>query len=205
MVDKKIVGYLLYKLQSNDLLDKVNLVIISDHGHAATAPDREIYLDNFLNEDSYWVSEGGPVSHIWPAKHSLGEEIYTNLTKACKKHPCMKVYKKGDLPEDFHLKKSPRVSPVVVVMDPGWYVYRCPWKRDYFSYGSHGYTNKDPSMWATFLARGPAFREGVVIKPLRNIDLYPVMCELLGIKPRPNNGTLDSSLKDALKEPFTFS
>lgn len=48
-------------------------------------------------------------------------------------------------------------------------------------------------------ARGPAFREGVVVNPFNTVDLYPLMSKLLGINPRPNNGSIEN-VKDVLRE-----
>jgi hypothetical protein len=39
-----------------------------------------------------------------------------------------------------------------------------------------------------FLARGPAFAEGVVLPPFDNVDLYPLLARLVGIRPAPNDG-----------------
>ena len=41
-------------------------------------------------------------------------------------------------------------------------------------------------------ARGPAFREDVVVSPFNTVDLYPLMSKLLGINPRPNNGSIEN-------------
>ena len=57
--------------------------------------------------------------------------------------------------------------------------------------GGHGY---DPSeskeMQAIFYARGPAFKKGATIEPFESVNVYPLLAHLLGIKPRPNNGSL---------------
>jgi hypothetical protein len=47
-------------------------------------------------------------------------------------------------------------------------------------------------MGATFIARGPAFRHGVVIPPFENVEVYNLLCAVLGLKPAPNDG--DDSL-----------
>jgi hypothetical protein len=47
-------------------------------------------------------------------------------------------------------------------------------------------------MQAIFLARGPAFEKGVVVPPFQNIHVYALLAHLLGVKPAPNDGSLDS-------------
>ncbi len=42
-----------------------------------------------------------------------------------------------------------------------------------------------------FIAHGPAFKKNYTSEGFRNIDIYPLMCHILDIKPYPNNGSLD--------------
>ena len=45
-------------------------------------------------------------------------------------------------------------------------------------------------MHPVFLARGPAFRQNYVKHSMRSVDLYPLMCHILALRPLPNNGSL---------------
>ena len=47
------------------------------------------------------------------------------------------------------------------------------------------------SMKSIFLASGPNFKKNVRFGPIRNVDIYPLMCELMGIPPGPTNGSLE--------------
>lgn len=38
-------------------------------------------------------------------------------------------------------------------------------------------------------AHGPAFHKGYKQCTIDSVDIYPMMCHILGLKPRPNNGT----------------
>lgn len=40
------------------------------------------------------------------------------------------------------------------------------------------------------MARGPAFRISYQGDVFDNVDLYPLICKIIGLKPGPNNGTL---------------
>lgn len=68
--------------------------------------------------------------------------------------------------------------------------------------GNHGYDNHLPSMHPVFVARGPSFRTGYTKASMRSVDLYPLMCSVLGIRALPNNGSL-MSVRDLLVETFT--
>lgn len=50
------------------------------------------------------------------------------------------------------------------------------------------------------MAWGPDFRKEVTLEPFQNIELYNLMCHLLGVTPAPNNGT-EGSLYEALVDP----
>ena len=63
--------------------------------------------------------------------------------------------------------------------------------------GNHGYNNSLPSMHPVFLARGPAFRQDYVKPSMRSVDLYPLMCHILGLRPLANNGSL-ANVQDLL-------
>ena len=63
----------------------------------------------------------------------------------------------------------------------------------FISEGGHGY---DPDqvhdMYPLFIAYGPAFKPGYKARPFNMVDIYPLICHVLGVKPAPNNGTLDN-------------
>ena len=46
-------------------------------------------------------------------------------------------------------------------------------------------------MRATFIAYGPAFKTGYVAEPFENIQVYDLMCKILGLKPAKNDGDLN--------------
>jgi hypothetical protein len=48
-------------------------------------------------------------------------------------------------------------------------------------------------MRAIFLAQGPAFRSGYVAPAFRNIHIYHLISNVLGLTPAPNDGSADST------------
>ena len=50
-------------------------------------------------------------------------------------------------------------------------------------------------MQGIFIAGGPAFRKGLKIKRIRNIDIYPLICKIFNVKPAKN---IDGSLEKVL-------
>ena len=43
-----------------------------------------------------------------------------------------------------------------------------------------------------FIARGPRFKKNLTMKQFNNVDVYPLLCELLKIKCNSNNGSLST-------------
>ncbi len=114
------------------------------------------------------------------------------------------AYLRQDLPTRFNYRDNPRNGDIVVVMDEGWTMSaprpaprtptapaaptakppaaeRAPRER----WGQHGWDNAFPSMRALFLLAGPGIREGVLVDEIRNVDVYPLMAELLQLRAAP--------------------
>lgn len=58
--------------------------------------------------------------------------------------------------------------------------------------GDHGYDSSLASMHPFLAAQGPDFRKGYRMKSINSVDLYPLMCNLLGIPEMPNNGSFSN-------------
>jgi hypothetical protein len=58
--------------------------------------------------------------------------------------------------------------------------------------GMHGYYNNYSSMYPIFIAHGPAFKENFRINSFNTVDLYPLMCLLLGIQPGEHHGSIQN-------------
>ncbi|XP_006625809.1 ectonucleotide pyrophosphatase/phosphodiesterase family member 5 [Lepisosteus oculatus] len=187
------LGYLLDQLKKSGLYDELNLVVTSDHGMSQMSLDRVIELDNYVDRDLYTWIDKSPVVGILP-KEGRFEEVYTALEKA---HPNMTVYKRESIPERYYYKYNSRIQPILAEAKEGWTIMRN--KSDTFMLGNHGYDNMLPSMHPIFIAHGPAFRKNYSKKSMQSVDLYPLMCQILGISPAPNNGSL-SHVQDLLAE-----
>lgn len=114
-------------------------------------------------------------------------EVYQKLAKA---HPHLQVYRKAEIPERFHYRNHRRIMPIIGIADDGWSIRTRNRVRRFG--GDHGYDNLLPSMRATFIAHGPAFKSGFVARPFQNIHVYDLICHLLRLTPAPNDGSLDS-------------
>jgi predicted AlkP superfamily pyrophosphatase or phosphodiesterase len=177
-------------IQQSPMRDRINLIVVSDHGMAATSRDRVIIVDDYLDAGSYHAVDFNPIAMLVP-KSGLEDQVYQRLRWA----PHLAVYRKADLPARWHFRDHPRVTPIVAVAEEGWSIST----RDNFDRnkgfgmgGNHGYDNRLASMRASFLATGPAFANGKVVDHVRTVDIYALMAHVLGLRPAPNDGSLDS-------------
>lgn len=190
-----ILRRLLDGLHARGLDNAINIVVVSDHGMMATAPDRVIYLDDLLPEAYARVISYGVLTGIEPNR-GHGRDTEAILLA---KHEHMRCWRKQDLPARFHYGSNRRIPPLLCLADRGWTIasHASLEAKSHFSYGQHGYDNTFPEMRAIFIARGPALRKHEVIAPFDNVDVYPLLAHLLGIKPEPNDGDF-SKVRDTL-------
>ena len=171
--------------------DRVDVIVVSDHGMAEVSPQRAIALDDFVSMDSLDVGDLSPVATLIP-KPGRDAYVYTALAGA---NPHLQVFRKGDLPARLHYNSGARVTPIVAIADEGWSIGTheslANMKSDH-AYGAHGYDNQLLSMGALFIAAGPDFRTGVTVPPFANVHLYSLLAHVLQLHPAVTDGSLDS-------------
>ncbi|XP_023618071.1 bis(5'-adenosyl)-triphosphatase ENPP4 isoform X2 [Myotis lucifugus] len=175
-----LIGDLVHKLKMLGLWENLNVIITSDHGMTQCSKERLINLDICLNRSDYTLIDLTPVAAILPKINKT--EVYNKL-KNCSSH--MNVYLKEDIPARFHYQHNDRIQPIILVADEGWTIVlnNSSLKCD------HGYDNSLSSMHPFLAAHGPAFHKGYKQCTIDSVDIYPMMCHILGLKPHPNNGT----------------
>ncbi|UCH10371.1 MAG: alkaline phosphatase family protein [Fidelibacterota bacterium] len=185
------LGMLFDGLIQRGIMEEINIIVLSDHGMVDTDSTRVIILDEYVDLDQAGVIDWTPVLGLWPP-NELRDQIYRALKNA---HPQLQIYLREEIPDRFHYSTHHRIPPIVGIADEGWsiaskaYFERNP---SYFNAGSHGYDNRLSSMRGIFIARGPAFRDGLEIAPFQNIHLYALVSKVLNLEPATSDGQLDS-------------
>ncbi|XP_033745896.1 ectonucleotide pyrophosphatase/phosphodiesterase family member 5-like [Pecten maximus] len=186
-----LLGTLLDKLNASGLLDSVNLILTSDHGMATTDYNNKL-VDIYDLVDRAKINftvDSGPIMQVVPVAGEVAAVV-----RGINRNPNFTAYRKEDIPEEWHYKNNRRIMPVFVLADEGWTI--SPNKTESRmepNKGNHGYDNSLMVMKPIFYAIGPNIRSGMSAPPLKSIDIYPMICELLGIPPSPNNGSLDNT------------
>lgn len=157
----------------------VNVIILSDHGMEELDPNKVEYVDDYTDLSQARLEGDGPQILIYTKDVSQTGKIYKDLNKEAKH---FRVYKREDMPGSFHYSKTPRIGDLILVAQAP---YSIGTHDSHFKIekGNHGYDpDQTPSMRAVFYAKGPQVKEGVVLEPFRNIDVYPFILNLLGLK-----------------------
>ena len=199
------VGRLMDGLRARKIDKKVNLIIFSDHGMQPYLPRDAIILDEMFDAESaeriFWVGE---FTQIFP-KEGKEDEIY-NAIKS-KLPPTADVYRRDEFPARYNFGKNKRIAPIVVLPKPGAIImnrkrYKEMEERGTLDKmrGGHGYDNAAASMRALFVAHGSAFKKGFVAEPFENVNVYNLMCDILGLKPAKNDGNI-GIIRSVLKNP----
>ena len=187
----QLIGQLLDGLA--ELGQPADLVIVADHGMAATSSDRVIALDRIADPADYRVVEAGPYASLVPVS---GHE--TALERALfTPRPHMTCWRKDAIPARFRYGANPRVPPYLCLAESGWLINKtAPTKPQ--TGGNHGYDNAASSMRALFVANGPAFRPGVKLRAFPNTDVAPLIRDLLGLPAAALDGN-DAPFRAAMR------
>jgi predicted AlkP superfamily pyrophosphatase or phosphodiesterase len=185
------LGRLLRGLERRQLMDRVNIVAVSDHGMAETSLDRVVVLDDYISLEDVEVVDINPTLGLFP-RQGREDAVYASLSKA---NPRLKIYRRAETPAHWHYRDHPRIPPLVGVVDEGWQIlarstYNDRRRRGQVGpRGEHGY---DPSitrsMHGIFVASGPAFKTGVTVPAFENINIYDALSQVLGVPPASNDG-----------------
>ncbi|UZK66041.1 nucleotide pyrophosphatase/phosphodiesterase family protein [Sphingomonas sp. M1-B02] len=186
----KEIGHLVAGLA--ELGQPANLVIVSDHGMAATSSERVILIGDVVARDSIDLLEYGPYAALTPLP---GKEAAVE-TALLRPHPHMQCWRKREIPARFHYGRNPRVPPILCLAETGWLINDKPASKP-FTGGNHGYDNQSPDMAALFIAHGPAFRP-TRLGPFEATDVYPLLRTLLKLPARSDLDGSDAPFAGAL-------
>ncbi len=179
------IGRLIEGLHARRLT--ANVVVVADHGMAPISIERVIYLDDLLPLDAGKTLTLGAYMSLVPAK-GREAEVEAALLKP---HPHLQCWRKGEIPARFHYGANPRVPPIFCLPDTGWEITTKAWVAQRgVKGGDHGFDPYSPEMRAVFVAAGPAFRSGAQVADFDNVDIYPLLARLIGVKPKTGDGDL---------------
>ena len=180
-----LIGVFMTKVNTLPYKDKINIIVTSDHGMATIKKSKTIILNKIIQEKWFDKIEGGsPVFNF-----EFNEEYRDTALAVLKSIEGLKVWEHGKLPERLHYGTNPRTLDLIVVADSSYnVVWKERWAQDG---GNHGFDNFNTDMHAIFYAYGPAFKENYSQPTFNNIDLYPLIANILELKPAKIDGKLE--------------
>ena len=192
------IGRLLDGLDARGLRDRVDLVVVSDHGMATVPRERLVAVEDVVARGQAAVVTIGQVIGVQP---EAGHEAEVARRLLGGRHEAFDCWRKADLPARWRYGAHPRIPPIVCQMHEGWDMLprEIAAQRPAHERGSHGYDPGLASMQALFVARGPSFRQGVRLPRFPNVDVYPLLAHLVGIRAAPNDGDI-APLLPALRD-----
>uniref|UniRef100_A0A3P8WI79 Ectonucleotide pyrophosphatase/phosphodiesterase 7, tandem duplicate 1 n=1 Tax=Cynoglossus semilaevis TaxID=244447 RepID=A0A3P8WI79_CYNSE len=198
----RTIGYIRDQIEEHGLSERLNVIITSDHGMTKMLREGEVQkiilskIPGFSFKDiQFQLLDYGPLGMLLPKEGQL-EKVYQALKRS---HPNLHVYKKEEVPPRLHYSNHPRLLPIILIADAGYAVNGL--LPLHYVKGEHGFDNEIMDMKVFFRAVGPDFQKNLLVDPFDLVDVYPLMCHLLGIKPEVHDGHLDK-VKDMLVSRF---
>ena len=177
----KLISNLYERIQKLPISDKVNFIVVSDHGMTLTMPEKHINARQYLKKEWYYDIEGDAPANVY-AREGCADSICQALQGV----DHIRVWHRTEVPYYLHYGTNENVGDVVIDTELGWLF--SDKKAEYG--GTHGYDPSYNDMHALFRAVGPAFKH-ISLPHFPNVDVYPLLCHLLGIEPAPNDGSLN--------------
>jgi len=160
---------------------KVNYIFVSDHG--MTTPDivNTLKLPAAIDTSKYIIGDHGLMIDLYAKNPDDIGKTYEQLKKEAKDY---QVFLRVNIPKHYHYSKSDdrygRIGDIILISD---YPKVFNIHNSKFDPGWHGF---DPDvvkdMHATFYAWGPAFKTNTQIDSFPNVDIFPLVAEILGLK-----------------------
>ena len=178
------LGDFFTKLRTLSYYNQLNFIVTSDHGMGELSIDKQVILDDIIDTANLAYFDGW--NPIWNLKVKDGklDEVYSNL----KDNEHIQSWYRDSIPERLHYGTNPRIYDITVVAKPYWSVY---WSWNIgSSLGAHGYDNSFKDMHTIFYAAGPAFKKDYIAPEFENVNIYPLIAEIMELKPAKTDGDL---------------
>lgn len=158
----------------------VNFVFVSDHGMTAVDREHPIPMPTAIDPAKFIIPSSGTMVDLHAKDKADIMPVHEQLKKT--EGSDYKVYLKGNVPSYLHYgagdDRFNRIGDILLVPEwPKVFSNRKP------GAGYHGFDPKvAKDMQATFLAWGPLFKQGLKIPAFENVNVYPMIAELLKLK-----------------------
>jgi len=157
----------------------VNYIFVSDHGMTKVNGEDVLPIPAVIDTTKFLISSSSTMLALYAKDKSGIQPLYETLKKEAQHY---KVYLKTNVPAEFRYSdaddKMNRIGDILLI--PEWpHVFSVPKSK----IGHHGFPPLQVNdMHATFMAWGPAFKQQMHIPSFENVNVYPLIAEILGLK-----------------------
>ena len=176
------IGKLMDKVNGLQL-PNVNFIFVSDHGMKDVDLEKPLEIPEILlDKNRFMYINGQTLLRVMVKNEAEVKQVYQELKK--NKTRDYQVYLTEKFPRKLNYRTSDdrfgRIGQILLVPNAPKVFLESGSKK---TPGKHGYNPfKVPEMRATFAASGPAFKKGKKIGQFRNVNIYPLVAEILGLK-----------------------
>lgn len=156
--------------------DRVNYVIVSDHGMMESVGS--VVLDDYADLENTIVVDAGPLALLYFRGDTARRDV---VLEGLRSAPHVRVFRRDEIPAEWGVRENPRIGDILVVADDGWLVTRRG-RSPGRNIATHGWP-PGGQMNGIFIAAGPGIRSGVRIPAFENVHIYPLLAALLGLEP----------------------
>ncbi|CAM3828303.1 MULTISPECIES: alkaline phosphatase family protein [Pseudoalteromonas] len=161
-----------------ELEQNINLVIVSDHGMSSVEPNQSIAISSLPKDDKFMIKNTGPRVLIYAKESTTADDITAykeRLSKAAKgRYNVLSDVQRAT----YHYENNGRTGDIIL-QTTAPKTFSDTGKVNYL--GTHGYAYND-DMAAIFIAQGPAFKQNAILDEVNNLDVYPLIAQVLGLQ-----------------------
>ncbi|MFN1216839.1 ectonucleotide pyrophosphatase/phosphodiesterase [Chryseobacterium kwangjuense] len=194
------IGELVQKVNALGLKN-VNFVFVSDHGMIKVDGGAPLEVPAMLlDKKRFDLYNSQTLVRVYLKNPAEVKAVYKELKSI--KTDDYEIYLDKKLPKYLHFAtkddRYQRIGQILLIPKAPKIFLEKGWRP---SVGKHGYNPRlVPEMKATFYAWGPQFKNNLVVKEFSNVNVYPLVADILGLKiNEPIDGKLNV-LKKTLKE-----
>ncbi len=175
------LGRLLQGIEKLPVADRVNIMLVSDHGLAAYAEEPSPFiLEEFVPVGGAVIVEGGSYLFMHFDKTDPGrvQDIVATVNRDWQHGT---AYTVETAPPQWQLDDNPRFPDVILMPEVGYAVFSTHEKSLKISAGDHGWAPEAKAMHGFFVASGPNIKPGVNLGLVNSVDIYALMLTVLGL------------------------
>ena len=188
------VGIIIDSLKSLNIFENTDLIFLSTFGMIDVKDGNTVNIGNILYGSDVDLINFGSFAYIYNSNNK------TDSIKALiNKNEHIYAFAKNEIPDSLKIKNSPFAPEILIMPEKNYVLIE---KNDFPTYNLraiHGYPPDLKEMQGVFVATGPSFKKNYQLKEIRIIDIFPLICRILGINiPTNIDGNLQT-IKEILE------